>query len=256
MKRPHESVVEAQFGPCAEAYVKSAVHAEGEDLRALETIVASVRPSHALDLGAGGGHVSYRMALHADQVSAVDLSSEMLAAVATTAEDKGLANVSTVKASAEDLPFEDGSFDFLACRYSAHHWRHFDAGLREAHRVLKQGSQSVFVDVYAPGSALFDTHLQAVELLRDASHVRNHTLAGWTASLSTAGFAIERLQTSRLRMDFSVWAARMRTSEDNMRAIRALQASASAATKAHFEIEDDGSFTIDVLFITATAIEI
>jgi ubiquinone/menaquinone biosynthesis C-methylase UbiE len=255
MFRAHENVVDAQFGPRAEAYLKSAVHAKGEDLRALESIVASIRPSHALDLGAGGGHVSYRMAPHVDQVSAVDLSSEMLAAVATMAKKRGLANVSIVKASVEDLPFEDGSFDFLASRYSAHHWRHFDAGLCEARRVLKQGSQSVFIDVFAPGSALFDTHLQAVELLRDASHVRNYTLAGWTEALSSAGFAIQSLKTSRLRMDFPVWTARMRTSEDNMRAIRVLQASVSAATMAHFEIEDDGSFTIDALFVTATAIE-
>ena len=56
MDRAHEKVVEAQFGPRAKAYVESAVHAHGADLDALEAIVRELRPSRALDLGAGGGH--------------------------------------------------------------------------------------------------------------------------------------------------------------------------------------------------------
>lgn len=255
MNRPHEKLVEAQFGPSARAYVDSAVHAEGEDLQALEEIVAAVRPKRALDLGTGGGHVAYRLARFTDRVSAVDLSNEMLAAVSATAREKDLSNITTVRASVEALPFTDGAFDFLACRYSAHHWRHFDAGLREARRVLKKGSRAVFVDVYASASPLFDTHLQAVELLRDASHVRNYTLAKWAAALSIADFAIDRLWTSRLRMDFPIWTARMRTPVENVQAIRFVQGAASAATKAHFEIEADGSFVIGVMFVSVKAEE-
>lgn len=85
MERVHERVVEAQFGARAKAYVESAVHAQGADLEALERILRDLRPEHALDLGAGGGHVSYRLAPHAGMVSAVDLSPDMLAAVAATA---------------------------------------------------------------------------------------------------------------------------------------------------------------------------
>src|SRR5208282_3422884 len=129
MDRAHEKVVEAQFGPRAKAYVESAVHAQGADLEALEAIVRELRPTRALDLGAGGGHVSYLMARHAGAVTASDLSRDMLDAVAATARDRGLANIETAQAPAEHLPFDDGSFDFLACRFSAHHWRDFERGL-------------------------------------------------------------------------------------------------------------------------------
>ncbi len=54
-------------------------------------------------------------------------------------------------------------------------------------------------------------------------------------------------------MDFPVWTARMRTPEDNVKAIRALQGAASAETKRHFGIEPDGSFLLDVLMIEASA---
>ncbi|GAA4330853.1 class I SAM-dependent methyltransferase [Pigmentiphaga soli] len=253
MQNPHQKAVEAQFGPRAKAYVESAVHARGPDLEALEALVGQLKPARALDLGAGGGHVSYLMARHAGQVTAADLSSEMLAAVASTANERGLANIETAMAAAERLPFADGSFDFLACRYSAHHWLDFDGGLREARRVLKPGCRAVFIDICSTGPALFDTHLQAVELLRDTSHVRDYTAAEWAAALGRSGFVPTASRTWRLRMDFPVWIARMRTPEENVRAIRALQKAASDETKRHFAIEDDGSFVMDVLMVEALA---
>ena len=251
MSKVHERVVEAQFGPRAKAYVESAVHSQGADLEAIGTLAEGA--DLALDMGAGGGHVSYALARHARRVVASDLSSEMLAAVARTAREKGLGNIETVEAPAEHLPFEDETFDLVASRFSAHHWRDFDAGLREARRTLKRGGRAAFVDVYAPGQALFDTHLQAIELLRDHSHVRDYTSAQWLDTLGRSGFAIDACRTWRLRMDFPVWIARMQTPDENVKAIRALQNAASAETRAHFAIEPDGSFLLDMLMIEASA---
>ena len=45
----------------------------------------------------------------------------------------------------------------------------------------------------------------------------------------------------------------MSTPELNVRAIRAVQVAASAETKAHFAIEADGSFLLDILMIEAIA---
>jgi SAM-dependent methyltransferase len=250
MSKAHERVVEAQFGPRAKAYVESAVHSQGADLEAIGTLAEGA--ALALDMGAGGWHVSYALARHARRVIASDLSSEMLAAVARTAREKGLGNIETVEAPAEHLPFADETFDFVASRFSAHHWRDFDAGLREARRTLKRGGRAAFVDVYAPGLALFDTHLQAIELLRDHSHVRNYTSAQWLDTLGRSGFAVDACRTWRLRMDFPVWIERMQTPQDNVKAIRALQNTASTETKAHFTIEPDGSFLLDMLMIEAS----
>jgi ubiquinone/menaquinone biosynthesis C-methylase UbiE len=253
MSRAHERVVDEQFGPRAKAYVESAVHAAGQDLDTLDALVRAIRPAHALDLGCGGGHVAYRLAKHAKRVTATDLSAEMLAAVRATAQEKGLGNIDTQAAPAEKLPFADATFDFLGCRYSAHHWRDFVAGVREARRVLKQGATAVFIDAYAPGDALFDTHVQAIELLRDTSHVRDYTLDEWAAALESAGFALRAQRTWQLRMDYPVWIARMRTPEENARAIRALQHAASAEVRAHFAIEADGSFMLDIMMTEVVA---
>ena len=237
MIEAHERVVEAQFGPRAKAYVESAVHSQGADLDAIGAIAQKLRPGLALDLGAGGGHVAYVLAAHARRVVATDLSSEMLAAVTEAARAKGLGNIETAEAPAERLPFEDETFDLVASRFSAHHWRDFERGLREARRTLKGGGRAVFVDAYAPGQALFDTHLQAIELLRDHSHCAQLHLRAMARCARALPLRVESCRTSRLRMDFPVWIARMRTPEDQMKAIRALQIAASAETKAHFGIE-------------------
>ena len=156
-------------------------------------------------------------------------------------------------AAAERLPFGDGAFDCLACRFSAHHWHDFEAGLREAGRVLAPGATAVFIDAVSPGPAALDTHLQAVELLRDPSHGRDYTAAEWSAALTRAGFIVQGTRTWRLRMEYATWVQRMQTPEVNQRAIRALQRAASGDVSAHFAIKPDGSFLLDTLLIECVA---
>lgn len=253
MTRSHETVVEDQFGIQAAAYVESAVHAGGDDLDALEAAAERERPNRAADLGSGGGHVAYRLAGHASSVTAIDLSTAMMEAVRDTAQQRGMSNIETCVAPVEDLPFEDAWFDLLGCRFSAHHWRDFEIGLREARRILKPGATAIFIDVVSTGHPVFDTHLQAVELLRDPSHVRNYTEAEWTAGLARAGFRVRSTQNRRLRMDYQSWVDRMRTPDLHRRAIRSLQQWASTDTATYFAIEPDGSFSIDTLQVEASA---
>jgi SAM-dependent methyltransferase len=249
----HDAHTTAQFGPQAQAYVQSAVHAGGADLDQLEAIAARLRPERALDLGCGGGHVAYRLSPHAGAVTACDLSSEMRAAVRDTAAARGLANVATCQAPAERLPFEDGAFDLVACRFSAHHWLDLDAGLAEARRVARAGGTAVLIDAVSPGRPLLDTHLQAIELLRDTSHVRDYTVAEWTAAAERAGFALTAVTRRRIRIDFPSWIARMRTPAVQAEAVRALQAAASEEVRRHFAIEADGSFQLDVMVLEGLA---
>jgi ubiquinone/menaquinone biosynthesis C-methylase UbiE len=253
MSRTHQSVVSDQFGPRAEAYVASAVHSRGEDLDRIEAAAQRIAPRRAIDLGTGGGHVAYRLACHAEAVTACDLSEQMLAAVAKTAAAKGLGNIETVQTAAERLPFEDGTFDFLACRFSAHHWHDWEAGLREARRVLKPGASAIFVDVISPGGPMLDTHLQAVELLRDPSHVRDYSSAEWQESLTRSRFAVGTTRTWRIKTEFAVWIARMQTPPVLADAIRALQQAAPAEVVRHFAIEPDGTFMLDCAMFEVTA---
>ncbi len=245
--RTQEAVVVERFGDQATAYLKSAVHSQGVDLVALAALVKGQSTARVLDLGCGGGHVAYAVAPEVAEVVAYDLSQQMLDVVAQTAASRGLGNLVTEQGPAEHLPFADASFDMVLSRYSAHHWRDFEAGLREAARVLKPGGRAGFVDVVSPGRPLLDTFLQAIEVLRDTSHVRDRSRAEWEDAAARAGFAGSGVSAFKVRIDFPTWIERMRTPPDMAAAIRTLQAAMADDVRRYFAIEPDGSFTFDVV---------
>ena len=249
--RSHETLVESQFGARAGAYLTSAVHAEGADLAALVEFAKGRAGARVLDLGCGGGHVAFNVAPNVAEVVAYDLSPEMLGVVAATARNRGLNNVKTRQGSVERLPFDDASFDIVLSRYSAHHWRDFAGALREAARVLKPGGAAGFADAVSPGTPLLDTFFQAVELLRDPSHVRDYSRAEWEAALTHAGLVCETTRRFRVRLDFAAWVTRMATPAVQVEAIRALQGAVSGDVAGYFDTDSDGSFTIDVALFEA-----
>jgi SAM-dependent methyltransferase len=249
--KTHETLVDTQFGARANAYLTSAVHAQGEDLKALAALVAGQSQARVLDLGCGGGHVAFNVAPLVREVVAYDLSSEMLSVVASTATERGLRNLTTRQGVAETLPFADASFDYVLSRFSAHHWRDVEAGMREAARVVKPGGTVAVVDAISPGTPVLDTFLQTLEMLRDPSHVRDYSRAEWVATLTRAGLVVGEGRQHRLRLDFASWLERMRTPKVHADAIRALYAQMPADVRGHFAIEADNSFTIDVMMLVA-----
>lgn len=243
--RTHEAVVNAQFGARADSYLKSAVHAAGADLDALADLVRSHGEARVLDLGCGAGHVSFAAAPHVREVVACDLSPEMLSVVAEAARERGFANIITRESVAESLPFPEASFDFVLSRYSTHHWGDLDAGLREIARVLKPGGAVAIADTVSPGTPRLDSFLQAIELLRDPSHVRSRSWAEWQEVLARAGLSARSARSFRIRLEFDNWVARMRTPKIQADAIRALEAAMPESVVAYFDIGPDGSFSMD-----------
>src|SRR5262249_48756613 len=222
------------------------VQARAGDLEALAALVRGRQNARVLDLGCGGGHVTFAAASHAREVVAYDLSPEMLDVVARAAKERGLGNVTTQQGVVERLPFPDASFDVVLSRFSAHHWHGFDAALREAARVLKPGGAAGFADSISPGTPLLDTWYQAIELLRDHSHVRSYSRGEWEAALAGAGFAVTATSRHRVRLVFDVWIERMQTPKVQADAIRALQRKMSAGVTRYFEVEADGTFAIEL----------
>lgn len=252
--KSHEALVGGQFGARAAAYLGSAVHAQGADLQALADLVRGQSEARVLDLGCGAGHVSFHVAPQVGEVVAYDLSPEMLEVVARSASERGLRNIRTQRGAAESLPFGDGSFDHVISRFSAHHWRDLDAGLREVARVLARDGTATVIDSISPGAPLLDTYLQAVEVLRDPSHVRSYSPAEWDAALTRAGLMPVASHTFRLRMNFAVWTERMRTPKVQSDAIRALQQAMSETVTRYFAIDAEGSFDLDIAFLRASAL--
>lgn len=71
-------------------YLNSQAHSEGIEFNKFINEIQKIEKAVVLDLGCGGGHVSYNVAPHADLVFAYDLSHEMLDTVSKTASQRKL----------------------------------------------------------------------------------------------------------------------------------------------------------------------
>jgi ubiquinone/menaquinone biosynthesis C-methylase UbiE len=244
--RTHEQTVQSQFDPRAQAYLASAVHSAGPDLELAQALVARAVPSvgQALDIGCGAGHLSFALAPHLARMVALDPSPGMLTALSQAAAARDLPQIEPRQASAESLPFGDGSFDLVCTRYSAHHWSRLEEAVREAARVLAPGGHALVIDTLGQEDALVDTFLQSIELLRDASHVRNRSGAQWRTLLGAAGLVELEHAEWPTRLEFASWVERMRTPADRAAVIRSLQEGAPREVREALRIEADGSFTL------------
>ncbi len=220
--------VQEIFGASADAYVTSQVHAKGASLPRLVELLDPQRDWQVLDVATGGGHTAFVLAPHVAVVIASDLTKEMLINTAKGAEERGLKNVSTETADAENLPFPDASFDCVTCRIAAHHFPDNGRFLSECARVLKPDGRMALVDNVVPGSRLrgkkakiqrqAGEYVNAFEKLRDPSHARALSVDEWLDLFVGAGFSDIHQETYRKKMDFDSWTDRMHvTSEDRIR---------------------------------------
>jgi ubiquinone/menaquinone biosynthesis C-methylase UbiE len=106
---------------------------------------AKVAPARVLEIAAGTGALTRALAAALPQgtaIMATDLNQPMLDHA--TARQPGDARIIWRQADALALPFEDGSFDLVACQFGVMFFPDKVQGYREARRVLKPGGHFVF----------------------------------------------------------------------------------------------------------------
>jgi len=107
--------------------------------------LAAVKPRDVLEVAAGTGVVTRAMAARlppSARIVATDLNQPMLDHAAARQPDAG--RIAWQQADALALPFEDGSFDAVACQFGAMFFPDKIRAYREAHRVLKPGGRYFF----------------------------------------------------------------------------------------------------------------
>ncbi|NKB51061.1 MAG: methyltransferase domain-containing protein [Rhizobiaceae bacterium] len=116
------------------------------DARIAERIESALgNAKSVLNVGAGAG--SYEPANK--QITAVEPSAEMI-------KQRAVSDVAVVQGRAENLPFEDNSFDASMAVLTIHHWSDQQKGVEEMRRVTRQKVVFLTYDPSFRGFWLFD----------------------------------------------------------------------------------------------------
>jgi len=117
-----------------------------------------------LDVGGGTGDIAFKyLERGGDDVTVFDINDEMLAVGRDRAIDKGyLKGIQWQQGNAEELPYDDATFDAYTIAFCIRNVTHIDKALAEAKRVLKPGGHFLcleFSKVVVPGLAqAYDTY--------------------------------------------------------------------------------------------------
>lgn len=139
-------------------FMSAGLHRAWKDVMVAMLRPSTTRPFRHLDVAGGTGDVAFRVAKAggpATDVTVLDINGDMLGVGRERAEKRGLDHqLEFVEANAEELPFEDATFDGYTIAFGIRNVPRIPLALAEAHRVLKPGGRFLcleFSDVDIPG---------------------------------------------------------------------------------------------------------
>lgn len=109
--------------------------------------------SRVLDIAGGTGDLSIGLAKRVGaegQVVLSDINGSMLRIGRDRVIDKGMNNIVTAQADAENLPFAEGSFDFVSIAFGLRNVTRKEAAMKSVLEVLKPGGRFVILEFSHP----------------------------------------------------------------------------------------------------------
>ena len=202
----HDRVIQEEFSKQASKFGEKGLTLSSQDI--LDWIVDSLpleREFRVLDVAAGTGHLSRAIAPHVRDVTAVDITPEMLDQARKETARKDLNNISFEEGNAARLPYEADRFDFVASRLAIHHFEKPIIQLREMTRVCKPDHRIAIIDLLAPENEEIAKTYNDLERLRDPSHIMAPSQTQMSKLFADAGIAIEKVETRDVEVDFQRW---------------------------------------------------
>ena len=123
-----------------------------KELEVLCSIYALKKVNRTLEIGCSNGFTSAILSRFSNEVIATDLlnldrqtHSIGISKARELIERLNIDNCRIISCSAEELPFEDKSFDLVFCAYTLEHISKQNKALREVLRILKISGESIFL---------------------------------------------------------------------------------------------------------------
>jgi SAM-dependent methyltransferase len=197
MTTAHRDLIIDQFTKQALPFSELRGPSHEESRRLLLEATGATGADTVLDVACGPGLVVLAFAAVARHVTGIDVTPAMIERARVLQAQRGLSNVSWQVGDVSRLPFGDGAFTVVTCRYAVHHFPDPGAAVREMVRVCAPGGRVALIDVFTtPEKA---GAYNGMEKLRDPSHVRALTLEE-LGGLASAG-GLTGLRTWFYRME-------------------------------------------------------
>jgi SAM-dependent methyltransferase len=123
-----------------------------------------------LDVACGAGQVALAFAEVAREAAGLDVTPAMIEKAQSLQAESGIKNVHWHVGDVYHLPFDDGTFSIVTCRYALHHLLDPTSVVGEMTRVCVPGGRVAVVDVVTTKEKT--EAFNRMERLRDPSHVR------------------------------------------------------------------------------------
>lgn len=186
-----------------------------------EKAIAAMRflgDESVLEVAAGTCAFGRMIAPSVKSVVELDLTEAMLDAGKLANEKAGIGNVSYVIGNAENIPYENNSFDAVVTRLSFHHFANAEKIMSEMVRVLKPGGFITIVDMVPPFIENRD-EFDRLEILRDESHIRCFTTEELTDMAEKQGIIEIITESETIPMNLADWMDLTDTSDKAQREI-------------------------------------
>jgi ubiquinone/menaquinone biosynthesis C-methylase UbiE len=202
----HRSEIVEQFTAQAAAFAQADAIRDEAALELLVGFAGTGAKDRVLDVACGPGLVTCAFARVAGAAIGIDVTPAMIDQARAHAVQLGVTNVDWRLEEIPPLPWSERSFEVVVSRYAFHHFEDPLAVLREMARVCTPGGRVVVCDI-APAPDRVEA-FNAMDRLRDPSHVRAFSLAELCDLYARADLATPRLATYKLEGDLDALLAR------------------------------------------------
>jgi ubiquinone/menaquinone biosynthesis C-methylase UbiE len=220
--KDHNQVVQEEFTRQAAAYAANPSIADPERIARL---VQAVRPRAAdrvLEVATGPGYVAMGFAAVAREVIGIDLTDAPLALAEQRRQEQGVHNVRFQLADASHLPFAQGEFDVVVCRYAFHHFAEPPHILSEMVRVCAPHGTVAVEDLIVSEHPPRGAYQNRFENLRDPSHTAAFSLSALLTLFAKAGLEVEQVSTGHWPQVVERWLANAQTPAERAAEVRHL----------------------------------
>ena len=220
---PTDKEVRQHFTERASTYTGG----QGDTVEAMVAMAAPGPDARVLDVATGTGLVAFALL---EQISGegyvigVDFTDAMLARAAEQKESNGQATggarMALAAADAAHLPFPDGAFTVVSCRFSVHHFTHAVPAMREMGRVLAPGGRLVIGEFAMPEEREKAEYFNRMERTRGHSHVQAFSPSQLSQMMAEVGCPVAETRLLKRQMLASEWLEMANTTDENREIVR------------------------------------